>query len=296
MAILTVIPEEMDAALLSLGATEEVGRGGHFTSPASLACGLHSLPFVVARCTDRSNTPAGNRARDLMEDWRPEVLILSGIAGGIQRIERTPQGQQRLEGPALGDVVVAQMVHFGDYGKDMPDGFLPRFLPLVHPPGVLVMRQFEWLRTKPDWSISIVEPRPAPGSSRLHMGELIAVEAIAGNPLSDRQQAWLGTFDKAIAVDMESMGVARALHDYESIEGVHYHPRWLCIRGISDAVAGTKEAAALLPNNSAQRDDWKAYASAVAAHVTQVTVGRLTRQLRPEYPAQPAIPAWAMTP
>jgi transcriptional regulator with XRE-family HTH domain len=80
IAILTVIPEEMDEVLQVLGATTEVEMTGVFTSPDALAEGLDCLPFVVSRCSDRSNGPASESARALMEEWRPETIMLVGIA------------------------------------------------------------------------------------------------------------------------------------------------------------------------------------------------------------------------
>ncbi|WP_416954977.1 hypothetical protein ACNKF0_00160 [Nocardioides sp. T5] len=293
--MLTVIPEEMDAVLDRLGATVEAGLTGAFTSPVALARrGLDALPFVVARCYERSNEPASRSATNLMEDWRPETIILTGIAGGIRRVVG-PIDERRLDdGPDLGDVVVAEMIHFGDYGKDVPGGFLPRWLPLVHPPTTLVRRHTEALRISGDWANGLASHRPDGGHPKLVTGELIAVEAVAGNPYADRQQHLLEYFDKAIAVDMESKGVARALHDYESDVGVHYHPRWLCVRGISDLVVGGDEAAALLAgDNNEQREMWKNYAAMAAAEVTRLIVARLVAQDRPRHEEQPAVAKWA---
>lgn len=293
VVVLTVIPVEMEAAMDALDAHREVGETGAFTSEAAMECWPGPLPFVVSKCDDRSNTPAGNSARNLLEDWRPETLILTGIAGGIRRIESV-KGIQQLDGPNTGDVVVAEMIHFGDYGKDLPDGFLPRWLPLVHPPTRLVHRHTDWLCQSTTWADHLSDKRPAPGRPRVLQGELIAVEAVAGNPFGERQQQWIEHFDQAIAVDMESMGVGRALHDYDADVGVHYHPRWLCVRGISDQVVGSKDALKLLgtDDNNDERREWKRYAALTAAEVTKLIVSRLVKRARPEHPLQPAIDAW----
>jgi nucleoside phosphorylase len=292
VAVLTVIPEEMKEVLAVLGATEAVEYTGVFTSPEAAQEDLTCLPFIVSRCTDRSNGPASNSARNLMEDWRPETIMLVGIAGGIRRVDNPKKPTALADGPALGDVVMGTLIHFGDYGKDLPSGFLPRFLPLVHPPTRLLMRHGEPLRVNTAWGKDIKE-WPGDKPPKLHMGEIVAVEAVAGNPLAERQQRIIEYFDKAIAVDMESKGVADALHDYEADVGVHYHPRWLCIRGISDLVVGSEAAAALLDaENDEQRAKWRSAAARSAATVArEVLVGLLSRPTS-AHPQQPARLAW----
>jgi nucleoside phosphorylase len=296
VAILTVIPEEMQEVLDVLGADVEVPLTGVFTSQAALDEGLECLPFVVSRCSDRSNGPANESARNLMEDWRPETILLVGIAGGIRRVISNLNGSLELDdGPELGDVVMGTMIHFGDYGKDLPEGFLPRWSPLVHPPGRLISRHGEPLRVRPDWARDI-RGWPAVPDPSLYQGEIVAVEAVAGNPLAERQQGIIKRFDKAIAIDMESKGVAEALFEYEADVGVHYHPRWMCVRGISDLVVGSEEAADLLPgSNSVQREQWRALAARSAAKLARELLVRLLSVSTSAHPAQPLRSPWAGT-
>lgn len=293
-AVLTVIPEEMDEALNVLGASEEVGETAVFTSPLALQEGLTQLPFVVARCRDRSNGPAGITVRDLLEDWHPEVILLVGIAGGIRRLSIGSNPPKLADGPALGDVVLAKMIHFADYGKDLPNGFLPRWLPLTHPSARLVQNSFDvlhrgvpWMDALPDWPSKDHAPR-------VHEGEVLAVESVAGNPFGVRQQQMIEYFSQTIAVDMESKGVAEAIFAYD--RDVYYNPRWLCIRGISDLVVGSAEAAELLKaelgDNSAQREEWRIPAARSAALCANWVLVRLLKQGRPRLAAQTAVPPW----
>lgn len=293
MAILTVIPEEMDEVLEVLGATEEVGMTSNFTSPDALAEGTECLPFVVARSSDRSNGPANVSARELLEDWRPETLLLVGIAGGIRRLDSKATPATLEPGPELGDVVLATMVHFGDYGKDLPSGFLPRWLPLVHPPKRLLTRHAEVMRVRKDWAAGIRD-WPNEELPALHEGEIVAVEAVASNPYASRQKTILEYYDKAIAIDMESKGVAEALFDYEADVGVHYHPRWMCVRGVSDLVVGSEEAAGLVgEDNNEQRDVWRKAAARSAAMAARFLLARLLSRPTSAHPEQPARPPWS---
>lgn len=263
---------------------------GYFTSPQALAEGVECLPFVVTRSSERSNGPANESARALLEDWRPETLLLVGIAGGIRRLSNTSPPSLEA-GPELGDVVLATMVHFGDYGKDLPSGFLPRWLPLVHPPKRLLTRHGEAMRVNTDWAMGISD-WPGDQPPTLHQGEIVAVESVASNPFAARQKAILERFDKAIAIDMESKGVAEALFDYEADVGVHYHPRWMCVRGISDLVVASEQAADLIEDNATQRERWRTAAARSAAHAARVLLIRLLSVPTSEHPEQPLRPAW----
>jgi nucleoside phosphorylase len=82
---------------------------------------------------------------------------------------------------------------------------------------------------------------------------------------SEVQQALLKPFDKALAVDMESIGIARAVCEGRS--SFWYHPRYIVIRGISDFVAA--------PENDQMRAKWKSFAAHTAALVTREFVKRL---------------------
>jgi nucleoside phosphorylase len=111
--------------------------------------------------------------------------------------------------------------------------------------------------------------------------------------MSDHQKAYLARFDHAIAVDMESIGVARALHDMRA--DVHYNPRWMCIRAISDRVPAVGEGQVVdLPagGNDEERQLWKTYAGAVAGAFTRRILQRLLSEPREEHPMDPSAPAY----
>ena len=79
------------------------------------------------------------------------------------------------------------------------------------------------------------------------------------------QQELLKPFDKALAVDMESIGMARAVCDGRS--SFWYHPRYAVIRGISDLVSAA--------DNDDMRAGWKDLAAHTAALVAFEFVRRL---------------------
>lgn len=299
VVVLAVIPEEFDAVQDEFGAHREVGSEGVF-APEHLVLDPEDgvgylLPFVIAQCYDRSNTPAMSTANFLLEQWRPEFIVLCGIAGGIRRGE--PDSKPAfLDGPENGDVVVAKYVHYADYGKTGGGGFDMRYIPVVHPPTTVVNQHTQaLLRHGTVWPDHVLALHPDGIDGKrpnVLTGEIVAVESIAGDPTSPRQKWLIDTFVKAIAVDMESYGVARALHDYNT--DVHYHPRWLCVRGISDSVVGSEADQALLGEaNHDQRDRWKPYAAATAAHIARLIVERLLSRPRQVHIEQPGAPAWS---
>ena len=250
-----------------------------------------SYPFVLVQCPNRSNTPAAQQTRRLLEYFRPEVIVLVGIAGGVQRLA-VSDDLPTWEGPNVGDVVIAEYVHYADFTKNVASGHYLRYFPIDQPSTYLVgAHAYAVVRPRPgdpSWYQELPQERPTPGTPSHHVGEIVSVEGLAGDPKSARQQEVLRLFDNALAIDMESMGVGRAIHEFR--DQVHYNPLWMCIRGISDSVRSDEEVDAYLntpgttalppedQDNDATRRRWKGYAAAVAARYAVLLLERLLRQ------------------
>lgn len=300
VAVLTVIEDEFDAALQALGATHEIGVTGIF-APVAVDEPKPRVPFVVGRCAHRSNMPAQSSTTRMVEDWRPEVLVLVGIGGGIMRAHVAGGGIE-WEGPSPGDIVLAEYIHYAEFTKNVPSGSKLRYFPIDQPTSSLVQAHGDALRIASQgsgsWHAQLSMARPGLGTPVLHIGEIVAVEGVAGDPMNAHQKTYLKEFDHAVAVDMESAGVARALHEARS--DVHYNPRWMCIRAISDRVYAvtSEEEEVALPEveNNEEREKWKEYAVAVAGGLTQRVLGRLLaspREAAPADPGAPEFPGWA---
>jgi nucleoside phosphorylase len=82
------------------------------------------------------------------------------------------------------------------------------------------------------------------------------------NPIA---QTTFDRFDKALAVDMESIGMARGVCARRT--SFWYNPLYSVIRGISDLVG--------VEGNDATRAQWKVY----AAHAAAVVAGEFIRRL-----------------
>ncbi len=298
VVVLTVIEEELDAVKVALGAVHEIGATATY-SPVPHPGPDPSLPFVVARCANRSNIPAQNAAAELLEAWRPEVLVLAGIGGGINRPQGGPK-KVTWSGPSPGDVVVAEYVHYAEFTKNVPAESHLRYFPLDQPTSGLVQAHGDPLRYAVEdaqWHKAIKATRPTKGKPRVEVGEIIAVEGLAGDPENDHQKTYLRRFDHAAAIDMESVGVARALHAVRT--DVHYNPRWLCLRVISDKVYAPVDEGwklAVPKDNDAERKQWKDYATAVLGATTRCVVERLLIEPRGAVPADGGAAAFTTWP
>ena len=226
--VLTIVPEELDAAQKLLGATTPLRRSPYVVADA-LADGM--FPIVIRQTADRTNAAAGEAAHDMMEDFRPPVIFLVGIAGGVK-------GR---DGTQLGDVVVADFIDYYEFRKLSDGKSMPRRIAYDHPS--------LWLRqniTQPlcgldsQWAEPILASRPGPGRPVARVGNILAGEKLFGDASSSYQAEILREYDKALAVDMESYGFARAI--FKGRWSAHYNPQCAVVRGISDFAQSEKLA------------------------------------------------------
>lgn len=300
VGVLTVLPEEFEAVRHALDAHIEVDGTTACYAPE------HDdgrVPFVVTRCTDRTISPAAESTQYLLSDWRPEIVVLAGIAGGIQRPRVGPGGGIEWKGLAPGDLIVCSYVHYAAYTKNVPGEELQRYFPIDHPPAAPVQRLGDALAIaapgETPWFEDVGCDRPAEGAPRIEIGEIIHVEGVAGAPLDAHQKRFLARFDHAIGVDMESAGVGRGVHAARTLETHYssYNPVWLGLRAVSDrvyAVSTEAHEAALPPDadNNAERELWKRYACAVVGRASREVVTRLLKRPRPAYDGDNGAPAF----
>ncbi len=282
VGILTIIDEEFAAVRAALGGASEVLEieDTSYYSP-NLRVGAEP-DIVLTQSADRSNVPAAGAGRNLIEDFRPEVVVVCGIAGGIA-------GRDEID---LGHVVVADYIHYTDFRKLSEKVDSTRHYAYDQPTSDLISRH-----SRPqcrDLDLDAETPCQAPECSeskiwppKVHHGPIIAAEKILGDPTHPEQRNAAARFDNALAVDMESVGVARAVHELRT--DVTYNPRLAIVRGISDIVQaanpGTEEREEDVKpqeqDNAAQRARWKAYAAAAAALHACNVAQRLVRQPDP---------------
>jgi nucleoside phosphorylase len=165
----------------------------------------------------------------------PEVVIFTGIAGGIKDVR-------------LGDVLVASKVYAYEYGKDAehfrprPEALEPSFRILNR--ASAVARGERWqLRIRPPAEGTVPNP-PVAVVKPLAAGSRVVSHTGSASALLLRED-----FSDAAAVEMEGHGFMRALQ-------AHPERQALIVRGISDLIDGKEVSDA---------GGWQAVASANAA-------------------------------
>ena len=248
VVVMSVIEEETQAVQQAFGITKRM-RGPYFATPDCDA----DHPLILNREVGRNNLRAAEKIRDVVEHWRPEVLILCGIAGGIAEHEDVKPG----------DIVIPEYIHYCSFAKLSDRGQQLRYMPYDHPSLSLHENYAAPLRDDSSWITDKVrEVLPDGSLPRVFIGGLVAGDKVYGDPDSDEQNKVLASFDDAIAIDMESVGLCRAVA--ASRTDPLYNPRLLIIRAISDLV-GDRE-------NNTNRTLFKQISATVAAAFTHRVV------------------------
>jgi nucleoside phosphorylase len=111
VGVLAIIDEEFEEVCSALGASEHVADSPYYADRGG------RFEVVVRQAAERSNVPAMGATLKLIEDFRPEVISVVGIAGGIAGRENV----------ALGDVVVGSYLHYAEFLKRGESGDLARY-------------------------------------------------------------------------------------------------------------------------------------------------------------------------
>lgn len=298
VAVLTIIPEEMQAALDEFGTTFNFPQSDYWLH--DLGAGCNTFPVVVAQSVERTNLAAQRSVNDLLEQWRPEYVLLCGIAAGIQRLDASTG---KLKGPDVGDVIVGTYIHNAEYNKAEEGHLAPRYLALGHPSLPLVSSYCRPLtrQNRSDWMTEeLVAARPSMAKPVCHEGEIVAVDSVLGDPKNVHHAEITRRYDKAIGVDMELAGVGWAMHS--NPQDVHYNPRWLCIRSVSDVVTydgvvgGREDADGESVGAEADphevRNEWREPAAKTAAAFAHAVVRSLLLRERPPSTEDPGAAAY----
>lgn len=170
---------------------------------------------VALALTGKGNQPAAVLAERAIQEFEPAAVLFVGVAGALQ------------EGVRLGDVVVATHVYAYHGGTSEDDGFKarPRVWEAEHGIHQLarhVARLDDWAeRTSPNDHVPEV-----------HFGVIAAGEVVHNSRVSYEADLIRHHYNDALAIEMESAGVAQAGH----LSGAPV----VIVRGISDKADGTK--------------------------------------------------------
>ncbi|HEU4426825.1 MAG TPA: 5'-methylthioadenosine/S-adenosylhomocysteine nucleosidase [Pilimelia sp.] len=209
-----------------------------------------------------------------IQEFRPRALMLVGVAGGLN------------DEAAIGDVVVATRVHAYQGGRDESGGFRPRpkSWPAAHDVEQVardVARAGEWATSLPgrgsggeaaDPPGEAADPGEAAGppsrageaTPQVHFKPIVSGDVVLDSRTSPVAGLIAQHYSDAIAIDMESAGVAEAAHR----KGFH---RTITIRAISDAADGAKRRADAAGHQPRAAAHAAAFAVAVAQKVGEST-------------------------
>lgn len=172
---------------------------------------------VALGLTSKGNHSAAVLSERAMQHFSPAALLFVGVAGALW------------DSPPLGDVVMATHVYAYHGGTSEDDGLKSR--PRVWETGHRVGQLGPQLARTNSW---VDEALGGKGAPRVHFGPIAAGEVVQNSRVS-AEAVWIRQhYNDALAIEMESAGVAQAGH----LNGAEV----AIIRGISDRADGTKSS------------------------------------------------------
>jgi adenosylhomocysteine nucleosidase len=169
---------------------------------------------IILGLVGKGNHPSAVIAERAMTAFDPEAVIFTGVAGALW------------PSVALGDVIVATHVYAYHGGTSETDAFRarPRVWEIPHACDQLARH----LERDGSWARGL-----ASGVPKVRFGPIAAGEIVVDSASSPEAARIRDHYNDALAVEMESAGLAQAAHLNRSLPAV-------VVRGISDRADGTK--------------------------------------------------------
>ncbi len=256
IAIVTALPREYDAVLERLiNPRDPPQLKGPF--PNLFAWKLGEIPkadgsgtfkVVLAQAQQSGNIDTHYVTMRTIDRWHPEYLIFSGIAGGMKREELTQ-----------GDVVLSQNIWHYDYGKIVDKKYKPRNREFP-PHGGLLTSAHGFGRHTEAWKRCGKTPPLGTHVPKCVPGLIGSGDKVIDDLEPDFVKAILDARPDLQAVEMEAAGAATAIRNAQQ-EGRAVG--FMMVRGVSDMPSDGSDASG---SGTQERDDWKPFASTVAAH------------------------------
>ena len=216
---------------------------------------------VAMAVTGEGNVGAAVLAERAIAMFAPRAMLCVGVAGGLR------------PDIALGDVVVATKVYALHGGRVHDDGFVarPRAWHASHE-----LEQVAKLVARAGTWTSLIEPGsrrlPLAGRPAVHFKPIVSGEVVVNGRDESMTSHLRDVFDDAVAVEMESAGVAHAAHLNGALPV-------LTVRGISDHADSAKYA-----------NDAAGWQHVAAGHAAAFTIATLTHAFGGELPASAPAP------
>lgn len=207
---------------------------------------------VVAR-PGSGNITAASVAERAITEFRPELVMLVGIAGRVH------------SDLSLGDIVVGTKIHAIHRGIEEDDGFRPH--PESWKPGHKLLEEAKRIDVNDTWRIALPD-RSRSSEIKVEFRPVAAGEAVLNAKNSELNKRLRNLYPDAAVIEMEGAGVAQAcyLNKVPMID----------IRSVSDHADGSKEESDQAGGQGLAASNAAAFAMAMLA------------QLRPSGRAMPA--------
>lgn len=171
---------------------------------------------VALGLVGKGNHPAAVLAERSIAEFAPNAVIFVGVAGALW------------SSIGLGDLVIATHVYAYHGGTSEDDGLKarPRVWEIAHGPDQIarhLARTGAWKRRLPAGS----------GIPEVRFGPIAAGEVVQDSAISEHANWVRQNYNDALAIEMESAGVAQAAHLNNSLP-------LIVVRGISDRADGSK--------------------------------------------------------
>ena len=240
IVILTALRLERDAMLRHMMNVKEISEDGRLVH-----CGKIGNCDVVLECLHgMGNVRSAAGATRIISKWKPQCVLLVGIAGGTER----PTKEEELTAMThlLGDVLVAEQIVDYEFGKQEPNGLEQRFQ--VYRSTARLLAATKELSPQ-NWIHRINSPRPDGSAGRVqpqvHFGTIGSGQKVITDPsfIDPLKAVWT----QLIGVEMEGLGAALACAE-------HGQPvEFLMAKGICDWADPEKN------------DGWQPYAADASA-------------------------------
>ena len=240
---------------------------------------INNSSIVCLKSPERSNIPCAAFTSDFLRYWRPTYLLVVDIAGGIE-------GRENI---LLGDVIVHTHLVYYEFIKETEEEEEKREFD-IEPASPRLKNISEYINLKKEnWWDFIRVRKPAKSivrkiesfrdfirgeklsegsiNPKVVSGEILCGDKLLADPESPRLRRLLSEYKKAVAVEMESGGIARALYDARRIGP---SIEFLVVRGISDYCNKR--------GNQKTRDKWKKYAANAAAAFSLVIIKNVPKK------------------
>jgi adenosylhomocysteine nucleosidase len=201
---------------------------------------------IALAVTGEGNVGAAVLAERAIAMFQPRALLCVGVAGGLK------------SDIALGDVVVATKVYALHGGRVRGDGFLAR--PKAWPASHELEQLARHVARTGTWA-GLLPPDSGRWPPMVHFKPIASGEVVLNSPQAPLAGRLRDVYDDAVAVEMESAGVAQAAHLNRSLPV-------LSVRGISDRADTGKDL-----------DDAAGWQHAAAGHAAAFTVAMLALAL-----------------